>query len=366
MQKDQLEDFNEEHHEVLRSIRLSRIILPVLIGIGVVFYLMWKQFDPEEFGKIRWTSHTLFWISLSFAFLIIRHLAYAYRLRLLTERKFSWKKCIELIFIWEFSSAVSPTSIGGSAVAVFVLSQERLSVAKTTTIVLYTVVLDTLFFVGFLPLFVLFFGFGVIHPTMDGWTGMNAWGVSFWFFFTLMFSYGLAFYYGLFINPNQMKRIMVGFTKIPFLKKYRRKAVTLGDDMIATSRHLKQESKRYHLAAFLSTTTAWASRFLLLNCLIIAFVPDTSLDLINQLMLYARQQAMWVLTAFSPTPGGSGFIEVVFGGFLKDFVPLGISAIIAIVWRIMTYYAYLLAGVVVIPNWIRTLINARRLEKISP
>ena len=69
-----------------------------------------------------------------------------------------WKKCIELIFIWEFSSAVSPTSVGGSAVAFFVLAQEKLSTAKTATIVLYTVVLDTIFFVGTLPILFAFFG----------------------------------------------------------------------------------------------------------------------------------------------------------------------------------------------------------------
>ncbi|NJN77591.1 MAG: hypothetical protein HC803_04080 [Saprospiraceae bacterium] len=48
------------------------------------------------------------------------------RLHILTEGEFTWRKCFELIFIWEFSSAVTPTSVGGSAVALFVLSQEKL------------------------------------------------------------------------------------------------------------------------------------------------------------------------------------------------------------------------------------------------
>jgi hypothetical protein len=282
----------------------------------------------------------------------------------LTDKQFGWKKAIELIFIWEFSSAVSPTSIGGAAVAPFVLAQEKLSGAKTTTLVLYTVVLDTLFFVAFLPIFIIILGNGITHPTMnDG--GFNAWGLSFWTFYTFMIGYGLLFYVGLFVSPIYLKRFLVFFTKIPFLKKYRRAAVRLGDDMVVTSQNLKSKNRKFHLSAFASTSVAWASRFLLLNCLIIALVPDTSLDLVNQLTLYARQKAMFVTTVFSPTPGGSGVIEVVFGGFLKDFVPLGISAIVAFAWRFLTYYFYLLAGVVLVPSWIRSVINRRRLEKLE-
>jgi hypothetical protein len=354
------DQFHKEHHHVLHSIRMSRIILPVLIGLGVVGYLMWKQFDPEEFAKIRWTPHADIWIFMAVAFLVVRHLAYAYRLRLLSDQQFSWWKCIKLIFIWEFSSAISPTSIGGSAVALFVLAQEKLSTARVATIVLYTVVLDTLFFIVALPPLILVFGLGVIHPTMHGLSGLNAWGVSFGVFFLFMFAYALLFYYGLFVNPGQMKRMMVGFTKIWFLKKYPRGAVELGDNMIATSKAMKLKGWQYHLAAFGATFVAWSCRFLLLSSLIIAFVPETSLHAGNQLMLYGRQIAMWVLTAFSPTPGGSGIIEVVFGGYLSDFIPIGISAIVAFLWRFLTYYFYLIAGVIVVPNWIRTIINRHR------
>jgi hypothetical protein len=109
---------------------------------------LWQQFDPDTFATINWNQHTLYWISLAVLLLIIRHLAYATRLRILSEKTFSWRKCIELIFIWEFSSAVSPTSVGGTAVALFVIAQEKLSAAKTTTLVIYTAILDTIFFIA--------------------------------------------------------------------------------------------------------------------------------------------------------------------------------------------------------------------------
>jgi len=158
------DNFSKAQQEVLDSIKMSRILLPVFIGIAAVFYLLWRQFDPAEFANINWTGHTYFWIAVAVVFVVTKHLSYAARLRILSEGAFSWRKCIELIFIWEFSSAVSPTAVGGSAVAFFVLAQEKLSTARTATIVLYTVVLDGLFFILSLPLLYVLFGSNMIRP----------------------------------------------------------------------------------------------------------------------------------------------------------------------------------------------------------
>lgn len=365
MKNEGKEQFNKEQKDALESIRLSRIIFPVVVGLGVVIYLLLREFDMDEFDKIPWSAHTFFWLSLAVFFLTCRHMAYAYRLRVLSDGQFSWLKCIQLIFIWEFSSAVSPTAIGGSAVAFFVVAQEKLSTAKTATIVLYTVVLDTLFFVVSLPTLILILGLGVIHPSMSGFTVFNNWGVSFATFYFLMFTYGSLFYYGLFVNPLQMKRLLVGFTYIKFLKRWRRDAIELGENMIATSGELKKQNWKYHLKAFASTSVSWASRFLLLNCLVIALVPDLALAVLDPLYLYGRQMSMFIIIAFSPTPGGSGIIEYVFGGFLGDFVPSGISPVINFFWRFLTYYIYLIAGAIVIPAWIQRLIKKRRFKRLE-
>jgi hypothetical protein len=75
--QNKLENFNKSQQEVLESMRVSRIILPVLIGVGAVAYLLWRQFDPAEFARIDWTVHTLFWILLAIALAVLRHVAYA-------------------------------------------------------------------------------------------------------------------------------------------------------------------------------------------------------------------------------------------------------------------------------------------------
>ncbi len=353
--------FTEEQQETLQSIRPTRIIIPVLLGLGAVGYLLWRQFDPEEFAEIRWTAYTLFWILASIALLVVRHMAYAFRLRTLSQGEFSWWKCIELIFIWEFSSAVSPTSVGGSAVAFFVLAQEKLSTAKTATIVLYTVVLDGLFFILSLPFLYMLFGNNMIRPGLTKWSDLGPWGFYFVFAYCLMAIYTTVFYYGLFRNPKQLRRVLIGFTRLSFLKRYRSKAVELGNDMVLASRELRAQNAWFHLRAFLATATAWSCRFLLLNCLINAFVEGVSLSLWDQFQLYARLETMFVIIAFSPTPGGAGFVEVLFNGFLTDYVTNPtVGTTISTLWRLLSYYSYLIAGAIIIPNWLRNILNERR------
>ncbi len=351
--------FNKSQEDILSSIRMSRVILPVIIGIGVVFYLLYQQFDPEEFAKISWSLHTLFWLLLSIVFVVLRHLAYAARIKWLSEGVFSWKKAIQLIFIWEFSSAVTPTSVGGSAVALFALSQEKIPAAKTTAIVLYTVVLDTLFFVSTLPLLMLLFGPEIIRPGLNSLSNLGPWGVTFVSAYFVMFAYGAFFYYGLFINPNQLKRTAVGITSLPFLRRWKRKAVELGNNFIIASKELKAKDRRFHLKVFSATAAAWIFKFTLINCIIIALVSALEPTFLSQLKLYARLEAMFIIMAFSPTPGGSGFAEFVFGGFLSDYVPRGIALVVATVWRLFTYYSYLLAGAIIIPAWINRIISQR-------
>jgi hypothetical protein len=350
----------EQEEEIKRKIRVSRIVWPVFIGIGVLLYLSWRQFDIEEFNKIKWTTHTLVWVLISLGILITRHLAYSYRLYVLSDKEFGWRKCIELIFIWEFSSAVSPTNLGGSAVAFLVLSQEKLSTAKTATIVIYTIVLDTAFFVLTIPILYALLGPEMIRPGIDTLAESDNWGFLFVLFYVLMAIYGSLFYYALLVSPLQIKRLIVGFTKIKFLRKFRHKAIELGDELIISSGELSKKHWRYHAAAFLSTAVAWSSRFLLLSALIIAIVRFPPLEFWPQLNLYGRLQSMFVIMAFSPTPGGSGFAEFVFGGFLSDYVPKGIALVVAVMWRLLAYYTYLLAGLFVIPNWLNKILAKRR------
>ena len=108
-----------EHEKVLTSIQPHKIILPIILGLAVIFYLLQRQLSFEELTSVRWSGKAFFWIFVSILIYFFRHLMYSWRLRVLSDRDFGWVKSIELVTILEFASAVSPTNFGGSAVAFF-------------------------------------------------------------------------------------------------------------------------------------------------------------------------------------------------------------------------------------------------------
>ena len=62
---------------------------------------------------------------------------------------------------------------------------------------------------------------------------------------------------------------------------------------------------------------------------------------------------MWVIMLVSPTPGGTGIAEFAFQGFLADFTPLGLAGLLAVIWRLFSYYPYLIIGFFVLPKWLK-------------
>ena len=70
--------------------------------------------------------------------------------------------------------------------------------------------------------------------------------------------------------------------------------------------------------------------------------------------MLGRQAIVWLLLTVSPTPGGSGISEWLFTTYYGDLVgDRSMTLVVAVMWRILTYYIYLAAGAVVIPAWSR-------------
>ncbi|MEL6123400.1 MAG: lysylphosphatidylglycerol synthase transmembrane domain-containing protein, partial [Bacteroidota bacterium] len=256
-------------------------------------------------------------------------------------------------------SSVSPTNFGGSAVAFFLLIQERISAARATSIVLYTIIADTLFFVISFPIVLILFGRIMFYPIADGgvWSGMGATLVVVWL---VMAAYGLLLAYGLFVQPRQLRRLLSWMAGWRLLSRSKDRILKAAVDIEASSLRIRKMPLDFHGRLVLATLLAWALRFFTVTAILIALNPQMSQTLMDHVILLGRGQSLYAVTAYSPTPGGSGVAEIIFGQFYQEYVSKGVAVIAAVIWRIITYYPYLILGVIIIPNWIRKLINRRR------
>lgn len=346
---------NSKEEDVLKQLSVSKIIFPIVLGIAVIMWLVFRQFDLQEFQEIKWNKRLWTFLFVALLVYVLRHIVISVRLKLLSDNAFSFKHSVEMMCIWEFASAISPTSIGGSAVAVFFLSQEKISGAKAVSIVMYTVILDTLFFL--ITMLALYFVFGP-HLIRPGMTSMSEiWGLTYIVVWLFMLTYGVILVWGLY-KPRIIKSILYGIAKLPLIRRFKKGLYQIGLDVVTTSQELRTKPLGFHIKASILTILGWVFRFLAVNFVILALV-EMPWDWFNQFLLYARSQTMYVITQFSPTPGGSGIMEGSFSGFFSDFISKGIGPIGALLWRIITYYPYLLIGALIIPNWVRRVVKLK-------
>ena len=329
----------------------KKIAIPIVIGLIVTFYMLWSNTNWDEFSKVNWGWASLFWMFVALLMMAIRDLAYMYRIRVLTDKLISWRNSFDVIMLWEFASAITPSIVGGTGVALFILNKEGLNAGKSTALVMITALLDELFYIITVPVVLLFIGTQYLFPIelqkeVLGFT-LSAKGVFIiGYCFILMLT--LIITLGVFVNPNFIKRALIKVFSISWLKRWKKNVEQLGEDLIQTSKELKGKPAMFWLKAFAATMFSWTARFWVVNFLLLAFTPVA-----DHLLVYGRQLVMWVIMLISPTPGGAGVAEFAFQGFLADFTPIGLAGLLAVLWRLLSYYPYLFIGAIILPKWLK-------------
>jgi hypothetical protein len=354
---------------IQRQLRPSRIILPMVIGLAIVGWLLYREWDSEALSAIRFSWYAFFFLLIAFVMMVIRDAGYMVRLRVLTEGKLSWRKTFQVIMMWEFASAVTPSAIGGTGVAVFFLYKEGYSAGKSAAIVLATSILDELYFIIMFPLLFILIGSSDMFaingkPMLELSDLFN----NRYFYFAatgylIKITYTSLVFYGLFFNPLAIKKLFVLVFRLPLLRKWKSGAVQAGDDLIAASAILKTKTMRFWMKAFSATFFSWTARYWVVNFLLLALVvgiPGFLISFYDHFVIFGRQLVMWIMMLVMPSPGGSGFAEWIFQDYLKDFIPLGFVMIMAFMWRLVSYYPYLLIGVFVIPRWAKRVFTKKK------
>src|SRR5690606_38634924 len=152
-----------DNKEIFKTLNPNKIWLPVIIGLGIVFFMFYT--DPSVNSQTLRGVFDASASSILFAvfFVFLRDLGYVYRIREITDRYLTWGRSIYVIILWEFASAVTPSVVGGTAVAAFIINKEGIKLGRALAYVMVTAIMDNLFFVIAAPI-ILFFAKGHIFP----------------------------------------------------------------------------------------------------------------------------------------------------------------------------------------------------------
>ncbi|ASS50281.1 MAG: hypothetical protein A3D31_11995 [Candidatus Fluviicola riflensis] len=308
-----------------------------------------QQSAWEVIADIEWSAHTFFWIFMALLAMVGRDLAYMWRIRILTHKELSWRRSFSVIMLWEFASALAPGVLSGATVAMFILNREKIALGRSTAIVIITAFFDNLFYVLLIPLVFLMVSSDDLLPS--GIDNAQAVMTLFWTGFSVFAVLCLVLYLSLFQFPFLLRGILGGVTSIPFLKRWKPNALQVGNDVAQTAIALKSESFSFWTKTFVATCSSWISRYLVINCILQAFI---SLGLLQHIQVLAKQLVLWMFLRISPTPGGSGAAEWAFSELLSDLTSSAILlAGMAVLWRMISYFPYLLIGSIILPRWLK-------------
>ena len=361
----ELHKLSGEEEQITKQFSYRRIIIIALIAFIVSGYLIYNSLNYEAIKNLQWTLRSFLWILLAFILLVIRHIGYMYRLRLVTDNKFNWRKSFSIISLWEFSSAITPSTVGGAAVAVYFMRKEKLSLGKSAATSMLTIFLDQVFLAVAPLILLLIVGFKSMFakdamcraeanlPGMGVFHNMQSiYFVGYTFFLIII----LLLAYGLFINAKALKSFLTQIFSIPGLRKWKEEAKHTGEDVILASKELKNKDRNFWFKAFAATTVSWVSFFMISACVVMAFFDPGSNDIS---VIFARQFPIWMVMLLPITPGGIGIAEIAYSALMCDFIDPQLVGTFSVVWRAITYYPYLIAGVIILPRWVKRVYSSK-------
>lgn len=329
---------------------LLKTLLPVAFGVIVVALMMFRDFDFKTWQTVDWNFATISCIALAIIFTVGRETGLAWRFRVLSDGFLNWKQCLKITLLCEFVSAITPTTAGGSAVSMVFMKREGIDAGRGTTLTMTTLFLDELFFVVLCPIvFILepasrLFGFNAAQLQLS--IGFKS---AFWIVWAIVCLWTIVLFIGIFIKPHSIGKVLVRIFSFKWLLHWKPSIEKVAQDMVITGKDLKLKEWKWWLKALSATFLSWISRFLVVNAIFLAFIPFG-----NQLLIFCRQFVVWTLLTVSPTPGGSGVSEWLFTTYYGDMLgSVSIALIIAVIWRLISYYLYLIIGAIMVPNWIK-------------
>lgn len=354
----------DSYEKTKKSFAGWKIFIPGVIGLTVVVWMFIHDAKKENLAavweSIHFDTRAILCIVLAFLFMLGRDFGLSWRFRALADRKIKWRSAFEIDFLCEFTSCITPSAVGGSSMGMFFLNSKGIEMGRATTLMMTTLFLDELFFVVSCPIIVLFTPAKELFNSVgdDFSHGIK---LTFWIVYAIIFAWTFILFMGIIWKPKWISTFLAKITSWKLLRKWHDSAVNLADNMVATGNELRTKPFKFWLEVFGGTALSWTSRYLVVNALFLGFVASADSA---QWLIFAREFVLWVVLMASPTPGGSGLSEWLFSEYYGDLVTTaGMALILAVFWRIISYYVYLIIGAIIVPGWLKNSYNKYRKPK---
>lgn len=333
--------------ETAGGLRVSRgpAVASVLLSVGVLAGIAFATYDPAAFALFALDLRPA-WLVAAAATVVARVGFGAWRLRHFSDGQIGWWAGVRDQIAWDFFAYVTPSTVGGGPfAAVFIARDRQLPLGQATSVILFSMLVDQILFaLTVLVLWVAAIWLDVF-PASLGTLGTGALAA----FLGGYMVWVAVLAYGTLLRPDRLARVVGGVFGWRLLRRFQERAVQAMDDMQERSRALRSKPAGFYLAGATISLVPWLCRYALAVFVIGSVVPDP-----DALLIFARSAAMQLGALAVPTPGGAGGVEGLYVLFLGP--PLQPKALVAptlLVWRLLSFYAFLAAGAVIVARHLR-------------
>ncbi|HLR24342.1 MAG TPA: lysylphosphatidylglycerol synthase transmembrane domain-containing protein [Fodinibius sp.] len=303
------------------------LFLSIALSVATMGLLIYFTYTPGVLKHLK--PKRLPGLGIAVVVSFLRLWFVAAKIRYLSEKKLGWLASFRVMLSWDFTSSITPSTIGGAPMATYALTKEGFRLGQSTAIILYSVFLDQLWFALAVPILVVAGLFYEVVPDNIGMIGH----ASMVLLYIGLLSYAGLMAYGVLINPDTIKKVVNWIFKLPLLRRWRGNVIGEVDNLVEYSHELRKKPTSFLLKTFFFSTMSWLCRIALPTIVVLSLLPA------NEILSFLRSLAMNLAFLIMPTPGGSGGVEGLFAIFQgplidrKAFIGLAVFA-----WRIISYY----------------------------
>lgn len=316
---------------------LRGLVWPVLLSVTVLGVILYFTWEPGTLGQMaRGLNAGLLW--LAFGMVGVRILLGGSRLRYISHGTISLIGGMRGAIAWDFMSAVTPSAVGGAPLAAyFVAKDNRIPVGEATAIMLFSMLMDQIWFAVSIPLILLSSAYIDVFPPALGAAGAGTLSA----YFIGMMLWACFFAYATLIRPEILERVATWLVRLKWLRRFEGRVRRELVELRRRAAVLRGQPPRFFVAGFLWSAGIWLTRYVTLLLIVLSVYP-----LVDSFTFIVRTGAMMLTAMAVPTPGGSGGIEGLYVLFLAPLIPKAIVGPTLLTWRLMAYHFFIAVGFV--------------------
>ena len=309
---------------------------PLLLSLLALGAIAAFTFEPGAFWTFARKVNPLLLGAACFM-AALRVFVGGWRFRFISHGRLGWGEATRGQLAWDFLSNLTPTAVGGGPVAIIYLARDQnIPVGEASAFMLFSMVLDQLWFALSIPLLLGASAFIDVFPAAAGRIGH--W--TFFMTFAGLMIWAMLFAYATLVRPRLLQRLARWLFSFRLLQRFRPRVVQEATRFAERARSLRAESAGFYLKSMLLTLGVWIGRYLLAVLVIWSVYP--ALDLV---LATLRSAALLFCGLLMPTPGGAGGLEGLYALFFGPLMPQTLMAPTLLVWRFLGYYVFLALGV---------------------